>query len=270
MSTIAVDPFKEFKQRQREGWKFFAPLETFTTLAAAQLANFAQIQPGQTVLDVGTGTGVAAITARRRGARVSALDLTPELLQRAREHSAIAGITDIDWKEGDAESLPYGDASFDVVTSQFGHMFAPRPDVAIGEMLRVLKPGGRIAFSTWPPDLYVGRMLAMVSKYSPPPPPGASPPGQWGEPAIVRERLGDRVHDLVFTGGLMLIPALSPQHYRASIETTAGPVIKLVESLANDAPKLAAFRAELEALAAEYHADNAIRQDYLMTRATKK
>lgn len=269
MTTIAVDPFKEFKQRQREGWKFFAPLETFTTLAAAQLVNFAQIQPGQTVLDVGTGTGVAAITAHRRGARVSALDLTPELLARARESSAIAGINDIDWKEGDAESLPYADASFDVVMSQFGHMFAPRPEVATAEMLRVLKPGGRIAFATWPPDFYVARMFALVSKYLPPPP-GVPPTGLWGDPAVVRERLGDRVRDLTFLSGRMQFPALSPQHYRTVIETTAGPVIKVVENLAGDAPKLAAFRADVEALATEYLVDNAVVQDYLMTRATKK
>lgn len=268
MTTITVDPFKEFKQRQREGWKHFAPIETFTTPSAAQLVNFAEIEPGQTVLDVGTGTGVVAITARRRGARVSALDLTPELLARAREHCAVAGIDDIDWKEGDAEGLPYADASFDVVLSQFGHMFAPRPEVATAEMLRVLKPGGRIAFATWPPDLFIGRMFANVSSYLPAPP-GAAPPGQWGDPNIIRERLGDRVRDLVFRGGVMRFSALSPQHYRLSMETSAGPVLKVVESLANDPARLAAFRAEVESLVSQYLVDNAVQQDYLMTRATK-
>jgi len=268
MSSVTTDPFREFKQRQREGWKFFAPLESSTTLSAAQLVNFAEIRAGQAVLDVGTGTGVVAITARRRGARVSGLDLTPELLVRARENSAIAGIDDIDWKEGDAESLPYGDASFDVVMSEFGHMFAPRPEVAIGEMLRVLKPGGRVTFATWPPEFLIGRMFTLVSKYLPLPP-GASPPSQWGDPAMVRERLGDRVRDLAFSGGVMFVPALSPQHYRATMEATSGPVIKLVESLRDDAAKLAGFRAEIEALASQYLLDNAARQDFLLTRATK-
>lgn len=269
MSTVQLDPFKEFKQRQREGWKFFAPLEASTTLSAAQLVNFAEIRPNQAVLDVGTGTGVVAVTARRRGARVSGLDLTPELLQRAREHCTIAGIDDIEWKEGDAESLPYADGSFDVVMSQFGHMFAPRPEVATSEMLRVLKPGGRIAFATWPPDLFMGRMFALVARYMPPPPPGASPPPQWGDPATVRERLGDHVRDLTFMGGRMWIPALSPQHYRANIEVTAGPVIKVVENLQSDPSKLSAFRKELENVITSYLVDNAVTQDYLLTRANK-
>jgi ubiquinone/menaquinone biosynthesis C-methylase UbiE len=99
----------------------------------------------------GHGTGVVAITAALAGARVEALDLTPELLAEARANAAIVQRADIVWTEGDAEQLPYGDASFDVVLSQFGHMFTPRPDVAIAEMRRVLKPNGRIAFATWPP-----------------------------------------------------------------------------------------------------------------------
>jgi SAM-dependent methyltransferase len=83
------------------------------------------------------------------------------------------------------------------VVSQFGHMFAPRPDVAIGEMLRVLKPAGTIAFSTWPPELFIGNTFALVSRYMPPPPPGVSPPPQWGDPAVIRERLGTAVRDIV-------------------------------------------------------------------------
>jgi len=268
MSTVTVDPFKEFKQRQREGWKYFAPLEAGTTPVAAHLVRFAGAKPGQAVLDVGTGTGVVAITARRLGARVSGLDLTPELLERARENAAIAEVNDIDWQEGDVENLPYGDASFDVVLSQFGHMFAPRPEVATKEMLRVLKPGGRIAFATWPPDFFVGRMFALVSKYLPPPP-GASPPGQWGDAATIRERLGDQVRDIVSIAGTMLIPVLSPQHYRVVIEKTAGPVITLVDKLAEDPGKLTSFRQEMISLAEQYHFDNAVKQDYLLSRATR-
>src|SRR6185295_7780349 len=109
------------------------------------LVRYAGVKAGQTLLDVGTGTGVVAITAARRGATVTGLDLTPELLEQAKQSAPIAGLT-ITWKEGDAEALPFGDATFDVVLSQFGHMFAPRPEAALKEMLRVLKPGGRLAF----------------------------------------------------------------------------------------------------------------------------
>jgi SAM-dependent methyltransferase len=264
-----MDPLAQFKENQKQGWAHFAPLEALTTPSAALLVSLARVRPGQRVLDVACGTGVVAVTAARAGATVSGLDLTPELLARARENSALANL-DIDWREGDAEALPFEDAAFDVVLSQYGHMFAPRPDVAIGEMLRVLKPGGTIAFSTWPPELFVGRMFKMVSGYAPPPPAGVSPPPQWGDPNIVRERLGSAVKDIIFDRARMSVAALSAQHYRANFEQTAGPVRKLVEMLqATDTAKLAAFRKEYEALVAEYFEDNIVRQDYLMTRAIK-
>jgi SAM-dependent methyltransferase len=168
------------------------------------------------------------------------------------------------------ENLPFADGSFDVVLSQFGHIFAPRPESAIAEMLRVLKRGGVIAFATWPPELFTGRMFKISTRYAPPPPPGLAPPPQWGDPKIVAERLGNSVKDLVFDRGRMLIPALSPQHYRSFLEKTAGPIIKVVESLsATDPEKLKAFRGEYEALIAEYYEDNLVRQDYLLTRAVK-
>ena len=264
-----MDQFEAFKAVQREGWAHFAPLETLTTPPAAHLVKYARIRPGQRVLDVGCGTGVVAVTAARLGARVTGLDLTPQLLERARENSRLAGV-EIDWHEGDVELLPFGDASFDAIVSQYGHMLAPRPAVAVAEMLRVLTPGGTIAFSTWPPELFIGRMFAMVGRYLPPPPPGVSPPVQWGDPGTVRERLGAAVRDLVFDRGTMLVPALSPAHNRTNMERTAGPVLKLIEALTESDPaKLAAFRREYEDLAAEYIEDNILRQDYLLTRATK-
>jgi SAM-dependent methyltransferase len=212
---------------------------------------------------------VVAVTAARQGADLTGLDLSPALLERARENSQIAGLA-IDWREGDVENLPFDDGSFDVVLSQFGHIFAPRPEVAIAQMLRVLKPGGTIAFATWPPELFTGRMFMITARYAPPPPPGLAPPPLWGDPKVVAERLGGAVKDIVFDRGTMLIPALSPQHYRTFLEKTAGPLIKVVESLsASDPDKLAAFRSEYEALIAEYYEENLVRQDYLLTRATK-
>jgi SAM-dependent methyltransferase len=268
-ATGAVDVFESFKDVQKQGWEHFAPLEASTMGPAARLVKFAGVRSGQQVLDVASGTGVVAITAARLGAKVSALDLTPELIERARFNSQIAGVA-VEWREGDVEKLPHGDGAFDVVLSQFGHIFAPRPVVAVAEMLRVLKPGGTIAFSTWPPDSLIGRMMRLVSGYMPPLPPGVSPPPQWGDEKIVRERLGDAVKDITFDRGAMVTPALSPQHFRAQMEKTAGPVIKLLESLANDQAKLATFRGECDALAAEYLKDNATESVFLMTRATKK
>ncbi|NOT25816.1 MAG: class I SAM-dependent methyltransferase [Acidobacteria bacterium] len=261
-----TDPFAGFKDKQREMWASFTPTALFTTPVAAQLVKFSGIAHGEKVLDVATGTGVVAITAARTGAKVTGLDLTPPLLEQARQNAGIAGV-DVEWKEGDAEALPYPDASFDVVTSQFGHMFAPRPDVAIAEMRRVLKPGGRVAFATWPPEHVVGRFFSFVGRNSPPPPPGAVPPPLWGTPAIITERLAAGFDAPFFVRGTMSIPALSLAHYRLFMETSVGPIQKLVESLAGDPQKLAAIRAEFDSLIAPYYVDNLVLQDYLFTRA---
>jgi SAM-dependent methyltransferase len=259
----------QFKEMQKEGWARFGPLEIITTPAAAQLVRHAGLKAAMRVLDVGCGTGVVAITAARLGAVLTGADLTPELLQRARENARIAGV-EIGWHEADVEELPFGDAEFDAVLSQFAHMFAPQPELAISEMLRVLKPGGTIAFSTWPPELLVGSTMALSARYLPPPPPGVAPPILWGDPAVVRQRLGSGVKDIVFDRQAMQVAALSLQHFRLTVESSAGPIIKMIEHLAaTDPDRLAAFRREFDAIVAQYFHDNVVRQDYLLTRATK-
>jgi SAM-dependent methyltransferase len=264
-----MDPFESFKAAQKQGWAHFAPFEAITTPCAARLVKRAAVRPEQRVLDAACGTGVVSVTAARLGARVTGFDLTPELLERARENARIARV-EIDWHEGDVEKLPFGDAAFDVVLSEFGHIFAPRPEVALGEMLRVLKPGGTIAFSTWPPELFVGRMFALTASYMPPPPPGVAPAPLWGDPNIVQHRLGSAVKDILFDRATMLVPALSPGHHRKASEKSAGAMVRLVSALEESDPaKLEQFRREYDALASEYFDDNLLRQDYLITRATK-
>jgi SAM-dependent methyltransferase len=264
-----MDPFQSFKNVQKHGWAHFAPLEMVTTPAAGRLVKFARVAPGQLVLDVCCGTGVVAVTAARKGAEVTGLDFTPELLARAHENSRVAKVN-VDWQDGDVEALPFPDNTFDIVLSQFGHMFAPRPDVALGEMLRVLRPGGTIAFSTWPPEHYVGRLFLLVGRYLPSPPPGIAPPPLWGDVHVVRERLGTAVTDITFDRDVLRPPALSPQHIRELSERTAGPVITMVTSLADSDPqRLEAFRREYESIVSEYLEDNVVRHDYLLTRAVK-
>lgn len=264
---MTEDSFAEFKGRQREMWSSFAPTATLTTPVAAHLVEFAGVGPGEKVLDVGCGTGVVAITAARRGANVSGLDLTPELLEHARDNEKIAGYGKIEWTEGDAEQLPYPNESFDIVLSQFGHMFAPRPDVALSEMRRVLKPGGRIAFATWPPEHFVGRFFALVARHSPPPPPGAMPPPQWGVVSIVTERLSKGFDAPFFERGVMRVPALSLAHLWNYMSASIGPLQKIVERLASEPGKLSAFRQEMIELAEPYFSNNIVNQDYLLTRA---
>lgn len=264
--NMIQDPFAEFKLKQREMWASFAPTAIFTTPVAGHLVKFSKIAAGETVLDVGTGTGVVALTAARAGAKVTGLDLTPELIEQARENGHIAQ-QDIVWNEGDAEQLPYPDASFDVVLSQFGHMFAPRPAVVMAEMRRVLKPNGRIAFATWPPEHFVGRLFAFIGRNSLPPPPGAAPPPQWGNPETIIERLSVGFDLPFFERGTMTFAAMSLAHFRVFMEHSVGPMQKLVERLADEPQKLSAVRSEFEGLAAPYYFDNVVHQGYLLTRA---
>jgi ubiquinone/menaquinone biosynthesis C-methylase UbiE len=169
-----MDPITQFKEMQKASWAGFSILENMTGTTAPSLPKFARVTAGSAVLDVACGTGVVALTAARLGAKVTGIDLTPELVARARENSALMNLT-VDWHEGDVEALPFPDVAFDFVLSQFGHIFAPRSDVAVREMLRVLKPGGTIASSTWPPELLIGGVFATMAKYGPPPVPGVAP-----------------------------------------------------------------------------------------------
>jgi ubiquinone/menaquinone biosynthesis C-methylase UbiE len=264
-----MDPINQFKENQKLAWSTFSLLEHITGAVAPRLVKFANVTSGAQVLDVGCGTGVVALTAARVGAQVTGIDLTPELIAHAKENAALMRL-EVDFQQGDAEAIPLPDGKFDFVLSQFGHMFAPRPEVVVKEMLRVLKPGGTLAFSTWPPELYVGRSFAVMAKYSPPPPPGVSPPVQWGDPHIVRERLGAAVKDLTFTRERMAFQILSPQHHRLFMEKNFGPATKLLASLdASDPTKAAALRREMEELASQYFEDNVLKQDFLISRALK-
>jgi len=264
-----MDPIGQFKENQKAAWSTFSLLEHITGACAPRLIKFANVTTGSKVLDVGCGTGVVALTAARLGAQVTGVDLTPELIAHAKENAALMRV-EVDFQQADAEEIPLPDGKFDFVLSQFGHMFAPRPEAVVREMLRVLKPGGVIAFSTWPPELYVGRSFAIMGKYSPPPPPGVSPPAQWGDPQIVRERLGAAVKDLAFTRERMSFQILSPQHHRQFMEKNFGPATKLLTSLdASDPAKGAALRREMEDLASVYFEDNVLKQDFLISRAVK-
>ena len=269
MSTTP-DPFAAMKAAQREAWASFSPTAIFTTEPAAKLVTFAGIERGERVLDVGCGTGVVAITAALRGASVEGFDLSPDLLEEARRNAAVCGPSlSVAFHEGDCEALPFGDSSFDVVVSQFGHMFAPRPRVAVSEMLRVLKRGGRIAFSTWPPELLMGRMFDLFARVSPPPQ-GAALPSSWGDPRNVRELLDALVHDIEFASAEMRTPTLSPDHFCARMEATSPPLKKAMAALAGDPAAAARLRDELRSIVTCYFRDNCVTQTFLMTRGTKR
>ena len=264
MSDISL-----IKDKAKKMWSTFSAFETVTALAAPELIKFSGVHRGDRLLDVGCGTGVVALTAAHAGAKVSGSDLTPELITRAKENAQISDL-DIDFKVADVEDLPYKDNEFDFVLSQFGHMFAPCPEVATSEMLRVLKPGGVIAFSTWPPELLTGRLFVLTGKYGPPAPKNVSPPVMWGEVEIIKKRLSENVRDITFHRAEYGNPALSPSHMRVALEAYIGPIGATVKLLESNPKKLTEFRNAMEDLLSEYFQHNTVIQSYLMTRAIKK
>jgi SAM-dependent methyltransferase len=157
--------------------------------AGETVLDRAGVEPGMDLLDVACGTGNATIPAAREGARVKGLDFSPDLLAIARERAADA-MVEVDWIEGDAQELPFDDASFDRVISTFGHMFAPDHARTAEEMLRVCRPGGVIATACWTPEGSIGRMFRKIAELVPPPP-GGTPPILWGTEDHQRELFGD-------------------------------------------------------------------------------
>ena len=152
-----------------------------------EFVNRLGIPPGAQVLDVACGSGNVAIAAARRGARVTGLDIAPNLLEQARARASAEGL-DARFDEGDAEGMPYGDRSFDVVVTMFGAMFTPRPAMTAAELVRVCRPGGTVAMANWTPEGFSGQMFRTVGRHVPPPP-NVPPPVLWGEERVVRERL---------------------------------------------------------------------------------
>jgi len=237
---------------------------------AARLVRFAAVRESDRVLDVGTGSGIVAISAAQHGVRVTGIDPTPALLARAADNAALADVS-VDWREGVAERLPFPDASFDVVLSQYAHMFSGDPERAAAEMLRVLKPGGRIAFAAWSPDGLAPRLMGLTMACLPPLP-GPPPPSPfaWGDPAGVTNYLGARVAQLMFEHHALMFPALSPGHMRRIMEETFSPTALLVRVLADRPEELSAWRRQHDEIAADFFMDGRVRFEYLLTRATKR
>lgn len=257
------------KNAARKTWAEgeYLALARFLPPSSAHLVRAAGVERGDKVLDVACGTGVTAITAARHGAEVTGLDLTPDLLSVAEEEAARADVTGITWSEGDAEDMPYDD-TFDLVLSSFGHMFTPDPRAVRDEMLRVLKPGGRIAFTTWPPESVVGQIFKVLSSIVTPPP-DAAPPPQWGDTDTVRDRLADAVTDLGFERGTVSWPTLSPGHLWGFFRETYGPFIMAMEKLQDDPEKQLTMAEGIQSVFDRFFEDNAVAFDYLVTRATK-
>lgn len=215
-----------FKQGQKAMWTAGDYPQVAERIASVgeYVAGRAGAAPGVELLDVATGSGNVSIAAARAGARVTGLDLTPKLLDAQRRLAAQAGV-EIELVEGDAEALPFADASFDRVTSCFGVMFAPRQQLAASELVRVTRPGGEIVVAAWTPDSLLGRLFRLTASYMPPPPEGLQPPVMWGVEDHVRGLFADSGAELGFEPRSVTFEGDSVEAYIDRQEQILGPAL---------------------------------------------
>jgi ubiquinone/menaquinone biosynthesis C-methylase UbiE len=212
-------------QPARQTWAAgdFPKMGVELAIVGEQLCEFIPVHAGDRVLDVGTASGNTAISAARRRAFVTGVDLVPSLLGHARQRAQAEGF-EIDFQEGDAMALSFADGSFDVVLSTFGAIFAPDPHKTAAEMARVCRPGGRIAMANWTPDSMLGKLFRLLARYSAP---GSrvDAPVEWGDEARLAERLGPYVQDLRVQRRAVRLRALSAEHWVDFMRTYFGPAI---------------------------------------------
>ncbi|NXY96422.1 class I SAM-dependent methyltransferase [Streptomyces sp. BR123] len=233
----------------------------------AELVRECGVRQGDRVLDIAAGSGNAAIPAALTGADVVASDLTPELLEVGQHLATLRGAR-LEWREADAEHLPFTDGEFDVVMSCFGIMFAPHHQTAADEMLRVCRPGGTVGLANWTPEGFIGRMFATMKPYAPPPPPGAQPPPLWGDEEHVYGLLGDRVTDVDSRRTTVRVDAFPDRgDFRTFFKACYGPTIAVYRALGNDHDRVAALDGELDALAEENTRDGVMEWEYLLLTA---
>src|SRR3954454_23316885 len=225
----AADALKpELKAKHRKMWAsgdYPSMVETFLTPLGPRLVEACGIGPGERVLDVAAGTGNASLPAAATGASVVASDLTPELFEAGRARAAAAGV-ELEWAEADAENLPFEDASFDVVISSIGVMFAPHHQAAADELVRVCRPGGKIGVLSWTPEGMIGALFKTMGGFMPAPPPVVQPPPLWGGEDHLRALLGDRVELERVERDILDVTAFQrPDDYGEHFKQRYGPTI---------------------------------------------
>ena len=273
MESVQVTPELEaLKDRLRDTWSAgdYGQVAQSIAAGAAEFVERLELKAGTRVLDVACGTGNLALPAAKTGADVTGIDIAPNLIEQAKERAAAERL-DIKFDVGDAEAVPFDDASFDSVITMFGAMFAPRAEVVAAELERVCRPGGLIAMANWTPAGFAGQMFEINARYVPPPP-GISPPVLWGKEDIVRERLAAGISDLQMMRRLITItypfePIEVVEHFRKYF----GPTQKSFDSL--DAAGQAALRKDLEELWTEHNqatdGTTRVEGEYLEVRAVR-
>lgn len=256
-STIAQNPpqpqpdLKAVKARQQGAWSSgdYAVVGTTLQIVGEELCEALDLRSGQTVLDVAGGNGNVSLAAARRWCDVVCSDYVPALLERARER-ATAERLDIDFREADAEALPFPDGSFDVVVSTFGVMFTADQDRAAAELLRVCKPGGKIGLANWTPDGFIGQLFKVIGRHVPPPA-GVKSPALWGTRARLAELFEPHASSVKSAQRTFAFRYRSPQHWLEIFTTYYGPLLKAFGAL--DPAAHAAFESDIMALIAQFN-----------------
>jgi ubiquinone/menaquinone biosynthesis C-methylase UbiE len=245
-TAIPADRGRAIKARQQAMWASgdFAVIGATLQIVGELLNEAADVRAMDRVLDVAAGSGNATLAAARRFASVTSTDYVPALLERGRRRADAEGFTNVTFEVADAEALPYPDASFDVVLSTFGVMFAPDHQRAAAELMRVCSPGGRIGLANWTPTGFLGQLLRLIARYVPPPP-GVQSPLLWGTDAHVRE-LFPAAAKIEHTTRMFAFRYRSPEHWVEVFRNFYGPTYTAF--LALDADGQAALEGDLVSL----------------------
>ena len=263
---------EQLKEGQRKiwasgDWPAFAPIiQDVADLVIEAIG----VGEGDDFLDVATGSGNAAIAAARRGARVTGLDLVPELVEVAKRRAEDEGVS-AEFVVGNAEELPFADGSFDRVTSIFGAMFAPRHELAAGELVRVCRAGGVIGVTAWTPEGLNGQMFKTLGEHLPPPPEGFTPPAMWGTEEHMRNLFSDSGLSVSCEKLMAEVDWESLESWIDHCERNLGPIV-MAKAALEPQGKWDAVRADLFALGERYNeADDGTMQtraEYLLTKVT--
>jgi SAM-dependent methyltransferase len=239
------------KTRQQGAWSAgdYALVGTTLQIVGEQLCEALDLRAGQRVLDVAAGNGNATLAAARRWCDVVSTDYVPALLERGRERAAAERLA-IEFRQADAEALPFAEESFDVVVSSFGVMFTPDQDRAAAELVRVCKPGGKIGLANWTPDGFIGQLFKAIGRYLPPPA-GVKSPALWGTEARLGEMFDQRASSINATQRAFVFRYRSPQHWLDVFKTYYGPLLKTFAAL--DPAAQQALAQDLIALIAQFN-----------------
>ncbi|MDZ4270105.1 MAG: class I SAM-dependent methyltransferase [Mycobacterium sp.] len=276
MTTVEAD--RELKEKHRALWAsgdYPAVAADLISELGPALVRACGVRPGDRVLDVGAGSGNAAIAAAAAGGIVTASDLTPEMFGPGRAIAAQRGV-ELEWVEADAEALPFADNSFDIAMSCVGAMFAPRHQAVADELVRVVRPGGTIGMINWTPEGFIGRLFATMRPYAPPPPPGAAPPPLWGDEDHVGQLFGDRVTGLRTQRRTVVMDhCADPTEFREYWKRNYGPTIATYRFNADDPERVEALDADFLALLTDWNRETvpgrtAYDAEYLLVTAVKR